>query len=576
MIEFDSVGFSYGDGQPVLSDVSFSVASGESVVLMGLNGSGKSSAAKLAVGRMVPDRGTVTVDGVRSEGPQTRPAIARTVGYGAQDPQDRFVASEVFSEVAFAPRCQGLPRDEVRTRTQGALELCGLPHLASRRCTTLSGGEAQRVMVAGLLAQDPRYLVLDETDSSLDGPGFRAMDRLKAELREKGHGLLSITHDPRSLFGADTVVLLEKGRMAWKGTPGDLLDHRELWALAGLGDDPVMALGARLRVEGIWTAPTFEGGWDGVRRLLADGGIGAMTAMAKGPTGDDGVPVGTEPITGSGAVTDIGASVADEATGDDPVAGVQMVRGPSDTAGLILRDIRGPKEGPSLDVPALRCAPGTLTVVLGRSGAGKTTLLRTMAGLLEPSRGTVELDGAAVEPGMVGYLVQRPQDQLFSGTVLADVAYGPRNLGLDEKAAEAQAAQVLESLGVDPELWGRAPFELSGGQGRMVALAGVLACGQGAVAMDEPSASLDGPAKEALVSMVRDLKDRGIAVVVTTHDLTRWIPEADAVAVMDRGALVWEGPAPELLVEPKILEGHGLDYPWELVAPGEGREVPWR
>lgn len=228
--------------------------------------------------------------------------------------------------------------------------------------------------------------------------------------------------------------------------------------------------------------------------------------------------------------------------------------------------------------------PGSLTLVLGPTGSGKSTLLRIAAGLITPATGVVTLDGAAVRgarssqaPG-VGLVFQSPESQLFADTVLDDVAFGPRNQGLDSRTALSAARSALDSVGLDPETFGsRSPFTLSGGEARRVALAGVLAMRPAYLLLDEPTAGLDVAGRASVMAAIEAIRDT-TALAIVTHDAEEFLSLADAVLVLDDGRPVYSGPTASLVADPAPLVAAGLRAPdvlrSQLLARHAGADLP--
>jgi energy-coupling factor transporter ATP-binding protein EcfA2 len=195
--------------------------------------------------------------------------------------------------------------------------------------------------------------------------------------------------------------------------------------------------------------------------------------------------------------------------------------------------------------------------LVGRSGAGKTTLVTILAGLLEPSAGTVTWGAAAggtgrPEPGSgaarqpppaVGLVFQDPERGFFEESVLEDVAFGPSNAGFSDKEARTRAREALRTVGLEPDTFGpRAPETLSGGEARRAAIAGVLAFGPSLLVFDEPSSGLDAEGRDRLREILASLHERGIATLLVSHDLPLVLEECDRVLVLEQGRVAWEGP----------------------------------
>jgi len=221
MIEIRDLVHRY-DGEAAVDGVTLTVDAGEWVLLAGPNGSGKTTLVRHCNGLLVPDAGTVRVDGVD---PTEDPVVARTtVGMVFQSPRDQFVAATVGADVAFGPENLGLDRDEIDRRVADALAAVDLADRRDERIDALSGGEQARVAVAGALAMDPDYLVLDEPFAGLDWAARRSLLAHLDDLHAAETAVVLVTHDVRDVHErADRIVGLEDGRVAVEGPPDDAL-----------------------------------------------------------------------------------------------------------------------------------------------------------------------------------------------------------------------------------------------------------------------------------------------------------------------------------------------------------------
>ena len=224
-IRTESLVHRYGDAVAV-DDVTLTVEDGEFVVLAGANGSGKTTLVRHFDGLLEPDAGEVVVDGLSV--PENLVAARSAVGMVFQDPRDQFVAATVGADVAFGPENLGLPRAEITERVADALAAVNMAGRGDDRVDELSGGEQERVAIAGALAMRPSHLVLDEPFTGLDAPARDAVvDRLAA-LRDAGTSVVVVTHDLRDVCAlADRVVVMADGRVVADGDPDALGDALE-------------------------------------------------------------------------------------------------------------------------------------------------------------------------------------------------------------------------------------------------------------------------------------------------------------------------------------------------------------
>lgn len=218
----------------------------------------------------------------------------------------------------------------------------------------------------------------------------------------------------------------------------------------------------------------------------------------------------------------------------------------------------------------LKISAGDFLALTGAGGSGKSTLAQIIAGLLEPTAGKVSLDGRVL-PGRgkfrgpspwsrIGMAFQMPEQQLFAETVMEDVSFGPRNMGLSPDRVKARAYKALEAVGLDPETIGdRSPFTLSGGQRRRVALAGILAMEPEVLILDEPTAGLDPAGQELVLDLIRDfarLRDR--AVVVVSHNMAEVAAIANQVLVLHQGRIALRGTPRDIFRQEEALRAYGL------------------
>lgn len=205
------------------------------------------------------------------------------------------------------------------------------------------------------------------------------------------------------------------------------------------------------------------------------------------------------------------------------------------------------------------------TVIAGRNGSGKSTLLHCMSGLMKPSRGTVTIDGkdAAASRSLVALAIQFPERALFGQRLYDDLAFGLRNRGMDEKQILDRVDLALETVGLDKELSGISPRELSQGQKRLAALAGIIVMRPKYLFLDEPTAGLDATGRERVLKILEHLNREGTTITVASHDLTHILGVCRRIIIMDGGGVSADC-QPQDLVSLNCLESMGLALPYQL------------
>ena len=258
IIEFNNVTFRYESDEegvtlpPAVSDFSLKIYEGEFVAVLGHNGSGKSTLAKLANGLLLPESGTVTVSGMDTKDEEKDIEIKQTVGVVFQNPDNQIVATIVEEDVAFGPENLGIEPSEIRRRVDDSLKIVGMYKYRRHEPHKLSGGQKQRVAIAGIIAMEPRCIILDEPTAMLDPVGRRdVMKAIKRLNKELNITVVYITHYMEEACEADRIVVMDDARLLMAGTPREVFSNTEKIRSIGLDVPQTCSLAQLLRKDGI-------------------------------------------------------------------------------------------------------------------------------------------------------------------------------------------------------------------------------------------------------------------------------------------------------------------------------------
>lgn len=583
MIDLSDVGFSYDGKAPALAGVSAHVNAGEFVCILGGNGSGKSTLAKHMNALLLPDQGTVTVDGMSTADAECTYLIRQTAGMVFQNPDDQLVSTLVEDDVAFGPENLGIQLPELRERVTRALADVGLAGFERKETHALSGGQKQRVAIAGVLAMNPRILILDEASAMLDPRGRAGLMRVCRELHERGFTIVMITHFMEEAAQADRVIVLESGKVVCDGSPAQVLLQEDLLRRLNLDVPFATHLSHALRNAGVAVAPTVDDDALAAEILsLAKDGLlaGAASAAGRGVSANAGEAVeGAQ--TDDAAVDGAAGETTDDTAADcaDAVIRFEDVSFTYDPSEVKRKRKRAPAQRQAdwgnspdsiwaLSDVSFAVKPGEFLGIAGHTGSGKSTLVQHMNGILKPTHGRVMVRGLDMADkrseaelrGTVGVVFQYPEHQLFAETVYKDVAFGPRNLGLSDDEVDERIHRALERVGLDFDAVSqKSPFELSGGQQRRVAFAGILAMEPSVLVLDEPAAGLDPAGRRSFLQLIARLhKQEGLTVVMVSHNMDDLAAMCDRVLVMNEGCLQSVGAPSQVFLNVEGLRSIGL------------------
>ena len=228
-------------------------------------------------------------------------------------------------------------------------------------------------------------------------------------------------------------------------------------------------------------------------------------------------------------------------------------------------------ESKAVEDVSFKIDDGEYVALIGHTGSGKSTLIQLLNGLLKPSSGTVYINGKDIFEkdynlralrGRVGIVFQYPENQLFEEDVFTDVCFGPGNMGLDRQETELRAYEALKMVELPDEAFFQSPFDLSGGEKRRAAIAGVLAMKPDVLILDEPTAGLDPAGRAWIFRLIRKLrKERTLTVILVSHSMDDMAENAERILVMDKGSIVMDGTPTEVFSYCRELTEMGLDIP---------------
>lgn len=597
-----------------ISHLNFTIEEGSFVCVLGHNGSGKSTLAKLFNALQIPTEGCVIISGMDSREEANVFPIREKVGMVFQNPDNQIIASVVEEDVGFGPENIGIPTEEIWKRVADALDAVNMEAYRLKSPNHLSGGQKQRVAIAGTLAMEPKTIVLDEPTAMLDPSGRAEVIRSIRELNQKkGITIILITHYMEETVDADRIILMDQGKLVLDGTPKEIFSKVEELKSLRMDVPLITDLAHELRLSGMPVSDGILKEEELVEELLSIFGEDSFVeGIEKGQKEEE--PEGESDRVAS-AVTENSiekgfGEVADQtaATVSEEAEIEKENKTKKETEKDFILKVENLsciyQKGTAMESYALKdinlsIKRGSFSALIGHTGSGKSTLLQHFNGLIKPEEGEisvhfrknpalilqdkgflfwkgkkrkVEKEGVLSfkEEGFdfqglrfkVGLVFQYPEYQLFEETVFEDVLFGPKNQGLSLEDAKKEAEEALRSMGVEEALWQKSPFELSGGQKRRVAIAGVLAMEPELLILDEPTAGLDPAGREELFQVIAHLQERyAMTILLVSHSMDDVARYAEEVFVLNQGECIRQGSPEEVFSHKKEMEELGLGLP---------------
>ena len=522
-IRVSDLTFTYKNSdEPVLKDVDLVVKRGRFTVIMGRTGAGKTTLSMLFNG-IIPQvlegevKGSIISGGLDVSKYRVQ-TVAKELGLVVQDPETQIFGRTVREDVAFGPRNYLVPREEILERIADSLHKVRLDGYEDRETSQLSGGEKQRLAIAGILAMKPSIVVLDEPTSELDPTGREEIYTTMYDLlKENGITVVAIEHSSQEISEkADEIVILDDNHIVWQGDPRDFFKNLDLVEKYGIKPLPVSVVGWELYKKGLIGKEeiplTIDEGFELISKLLD----GRKLISKKEPSGEKQreVLIKLEDVdfeygNGKEALHDIDLEIRD----------------------------------------------GDYLALIGQNGAGKTTMAKLFNALHKPKKGTVTVCGkntAKEEPNTlaqyVGYVFQNPDNQIFSTSVYKEMEYGLKNAGISPEESDKRIREVAEMLGLTDVLEEH-PFSLGKGQRQRLAVASILVLKPKILVVDEPTTGQDWDGIQNMMKLMDTLYEQGTTVVMITHDMDVVAKHANRAVVMTHGKIVADGSVREVMSE---------------------------
>ena len=532
----------------VLRDINMDVEKGDFVAILGSNGSGKTTFARHLNALLFSDEGTVTIDGEDTKSVKNIWEIRKKCGMVFQNPDNQIVGVTVEEDAAFGLENLGVEPIKMQKRVNESLNKTGLGKYKQKSPSRLSGGQKQRLSIASSISMRPKCLILDEPTAMLDPAGRKDVMKIVKELnKEDKMTIIYITHHMDEAAKADKIFVLNKGEVVTCGTPFEVFQKVDVLEQAKLTIPYVTKVAKIMNNCGFLKAYNYYNVDELIENFFKENDVSSFNSKIRKASEVSSRKKDLE------KETDISR---------DCILSLSNVS--------LCYDKGLSFENSAINNVSLNIYKDEFIGIIGHTGSGKSSLVQLMDGLIKPTDGTVKFKGMDINDKdfnkrelhfKVGMVFQYPENQLFEESVIKDVMFGPLNQGISQELAQNKGEKALEIMGISKDRFEASPFELSGGEKRRVAIAGVIAMEPEIIILDEPVAGLDPETSSILLCALKDLRDKGKTVILISHDMENVAEYTDRVLVMNQGSVVMDDTTENVFKNQVKLKEIGLDIP---------------
>lgn len=532
IVKMANVSYAYPNTEKkTLNQIDFEAPKGKFTVIMGKTGAGKTTSV-LCLNGIIPQlnegelSGQIEVAGLDTSKYRIQ-TLARYVGVVMQDTSTQVFGSTVEEDVAFGPRNYLVPRQEIVRRIQESLRRVRLEGYEKRQTSQLSGGEKQRLAIAGILAMQPKIIVLDEPTSELDPLGREEIYTTINDLNtEQDTTILAVEHSSQEVCEkAEQLVVINDGKTVWTGDPKVFFRDERLVTQNGIKPLPVASVGWRLQQAGLLEQNQIP--------LNVDEAYARICALLGGRSICQ--PVSERENTQNGG-------------GRGEAIRIQNLSHTYENGKQALTNVN------------LSIQSGEFVAIIGQNGAGKTTLVKHLIQILLPSTGSVSINGEDIKSKnsieltkVIGYVFQDPDNQIFSNTVYKELEFGLKNINLDEEERKRRIEMALSLTGLTGKEEEH-PFSLGKGERQMIAVASILVMQPDILVIDEPTTGQDWAGINRMMSLVNTLNQNGTTIVMITHDMDIVAKYATRTVVMTGGRVILDGKTRDVFSDTEALK----------------------